>query len=141
MIRLSLAAALLALPAAASAQQSSNATAQAETGQPVQRIRNVQLRSGDKCPPASSPDEIVVCGTLDQPYRIPKELRETTPAAVNNSWVNRAATIDDVSREAGGLPNTCSPVGTGGQTGCTTELLRNYAEEKREAKQRASSVP
>lgn len=143
MIRLSLAIALLAAPAGAIAQekQTSNAAAQAETGQPVQRIRNVQLQRGEKCPAPSSADEVVVCGTLAEPYRIPKDLRETKPSAVTQSWANRAATIDDVGREAGGLPNTCSPVGSGGQTGCTTKLLRDYTAEKVEKKRIESSVP
>ncbi|MEG3086543.1 hypothetical protein [Sphingomonas sp. PB4P5] len=142
MIRLSLAIALLAAPAAGIAQQqTSNAAQQAESGKGVQRIRNVQLQKGEKCPTAQSDDEIVVCGTQEEPYRIPKTLRERKPDAVQQSWVNRAATIDDVSREAAGLPDTCSPVGSGGQTGCTAKLLRDYAADKREKKRLADSVP
>lgn len=83
----------------------------------------------------------MVCGTQEEPYRIPKSLRETKPDAVQQSWANRAETIDDVSREAAGLPNTCSPVGSGGQTGCVSKLLRNYAAEKREQKRQAESIP
>ena len=142
MIRLSLAIALLAAPVAGIAQQqSTNAATQAETGKAVQRIRNVQLQKGEKCPTAQSDDEIVVCGTMEEPYRIPKTLRESKPDAVQQSWVNRAATMDEVGREAAGLPNTCSPVGSGGQTGCVSKLLRNYAEEKRQDKRDAASVP
>ena len=141
MIRLSIAIALFAAPVGVSAQQQSNAAEQAETGKPVQRIRNVQLTGKEKCPKATSPDEIVVCGTLGEPYRIPKDLRETKPAAVNQSWVNRASMIDDVSREAGGLPNTCSPVGSGGQTGCTSKLLRQYADDKRAQRAEDAKVP
>ena len=48
-------------------------------------------------------------------YRIPKELRNEGPVAVKNqAWAAKTDRIDDISREAGGLPNTCSPVGTGG---------------------------
>jgi Ni/Co efflux regulator RcnB len=142
MIRLSLAIALLAAPATGMAQQqTSNAAQQAESGKGVQRIRNVQLQKGEKCPTAQSDDEIVVCGTQEEPYRIPKTLRESRPDAVQQSWANRASTIDDVSREAAGLPNTCSPVGSGGQTGCVSKLLRNYADEKREQRRAAESVP
>ena len=142
MIRLSLAIALLAAPAAGMAQQqTSNAAEQAETGKPVQRIRNVQLQRGEKCPTATSEGEVVVCGTVEEPYRIPKSLRESKPDAVQQSWVNRAATMDEVGREAAGLPDTCSPVGSGGQTGCTQKLLRNYAAEKREKKRIADSTP
>ena len=138
MFRLTLIAALLATPALASAQTAPAAQEQrqeqgSETGQPPQRIRSVTLGAGQKCP-ASSTGEIVVCSTLDQPYRIPKELRDDGPiAAQNQSWVNRAATADEVGRVAGGLPDTCSPVGTGGQSGCSQMRARAFAAERRAA--------
>ncbi|MEG3122800.1 hypothetical protein [Sphingomonas sp. GB1N7] len=140
MIRLIAASVLLSMGAPALAQ-TAKADQSAEAGSvPVQRIRNVQLKPGDPCPKGAA-DEIIVCGTLDDPYRIPKNLRERKPSAVSQSWVNRAATLDDVGREAGGLPNTCSPVGSGGQTGCTTKLLRDYTAEKVDERRKASSVP
>ncbi len=141
MFRLTLIAALLATPALASAQtapaapvaQEQGQEQGSETGQPPQRIRSVTLGAGQKCP-ASSTGEIVVCSTLDQPYRIPKELRDDGPiAAQNQSWVNRAATADEVGRVAGGLPDTCSPVGTGGQSGCSQMRARAFAAERRAA--------
>ncbi len=138
MFRLTLIAALLATPALASAQTAPAAQEQGQeqgsaTGQPPQRIRSVTLGAGQKCP-ASSTGEIVVCSTLDQPYRIPKELRDDGPiAAQNQSWVNRAATADEVGRVAGGLPDTCSPVGTGGQSGCSQMRARAFAAERRAA--------
>lgn len=146
MIRLATASVLLLLAAPVSAQTAqSDKTAQTEKTAadgtaPVQRIRNVQLKPGDPCPKGAA-DEIVVCGTIDDPYRIPKDLRETKPSAATQSWVNRAATIDEVGRVAGGLPDTCSAVGSGGQTGCTSKLLRDYTAEKVEERRKASSVP
>jgi len=126
MFRLTVLAALIALPALASAQEQT-----AEQGQPPQRIRSVTLGAGQKCPPSTN-GEIVVCSTLDQPYRIPKDLRDSAPiAAQNQSWVNRAATVDQVGRVAGGLPDTCSPVGTGGQSGCALSRARAYSAERR----------
>ena len=101
---------------------------------PPKRIRSVTLKDGEKCP-TSSPDEVVVCARIPQgeQYRIPKELRNEGPVAVKNrSWAARTDTIDEVSREAGGLPNTCSPVGTGGATGCTQVMIqRAYADKAR----------
>jgi len=129
-------AALIATPGLASAQRG-----EVEGGNPPQRIRSVTLSSGQKCP-SSTAEEIVVCSTLDQPYRIPKQFRDTGPiAAQNQSWVNRTATMDQVGRVAGGLPDTCSPVGTGGQSGCA--LLRNqqFAAERRANAQAQSDVP
>ena len=124
MLRLVTAAALLLTPALAAAQ----------SGQPPQRIRNVQITQGQKCPP-STRDEVVVCSTLEEPFRIPSELRDDGPvAAANQSWVNRAADLDQTSRVAGGLPDTCSPIGTGGQTGCFQARARAFAAEKRAAR-------
>lgn len=109
-------------------------------GETPQRIRSVTVRPGEQCPPSTG-DEVVVCYRPDgSPYRIPSELREETPIpAQNQSWVNRAATVRDVSRVAGGLPNTCSPVGTGGQTGCTG--VQGYYGERRERARQERAVP
>ena len=121
MLRAVLAAALIVSPSLAGAQASSA----------PQRIRSVQLTKGQPCPKAVG-DEVVVCSTIEDPYRIPKPLRDAvTPSAAKQSWVNRAATLDQVGREAGGLPDTCSPVGTGGQSGCALLINQRYAAEKR----------
>jgi hypothetical protein len=113
---------------------------QAETGQPVKRIRNIALTGTTPCPKASSPDEVVVCSRVNEPYRIPKPLRDRKPIpAQNQSWVNRTAMMDQVGREAGGLPDTCSPVGSGGQTGCTAQMLQNWTAE-RVAKRNGQSI-
>lgn len=128
-LALSAAAALALLPAAAVSAQS-----QAESGQPPQRIRQVTLTGEERCPTAAS-DEIVVCSRLDpnEQFRVPKALRQAPEVpAQNQSWVNRAATVDRVGRVAGGLPNTCSAVGAGGQTGCAIVAGQAWAAEKRQ---------
>lgn len=127
MMRGILVAALLALPPAPAFAQSD-----AVTGTPPSKVRSVTLRAGEKCPPSTG-DEIVVCQTLDEPYRIPKELRTLAPSAANQSWVSRTAANDEIGRIAGGLPNTCSTIGSGGQTGCTQQLIKQWAAEQREA--------
>lgn len=118
-------AALFALPMSAIAQD------KAPDGTP-KRIRSVTLTTPDqKCPP-STDDEIIVCTTLDNPYRIPKELRDSGVIPNNRSaWTNRVADDEQTGREAAGLPNTCSPVGTGGQTGCARALARQFKDTKR----------
>ncbi len=135
MFRIVAIAALMSLPAVAVAQDK-----QADAGKPPERIRSVTVASGQKCPEAVG-NEVVVCNTLEEPYRIPKKLRETKKSAATNSWVNRAATMDEVGREAGGLPDTCSPVGSGGQTGCALKLNQQYAAEKAEKKRQESVIP
>ena len=108
---------------------------QAQTGQPPQRIRSVQLTGNAKCP-ESTADEVVVCRRIDpnEQYRVPKELRDPiTVPAQNQSWVNRTAAADAVGRTAGGVPNSCSVVGTAGQTGCAVNAARVWAAERRQA--------
>ena len=113
--------ALIALPVAATAQ----------SGDPPQRIRNVQIARGQPCPKAAA-GEVVVCSVLEQPYRIPRALRDTAPVPnARQSWVNRAADIDATSRVAGGLPDTCSTVGNGGQTGCSQAAAAAWAADRR----------
>lgn len=144
MFRPLLIAALIACPGVAVAQTSTATAADpvsAEGGNPPQRIRSVTLGAGQKCPPNTS-TEIIVCSTLDQPYRIPKQFRNSGPIpAQNQSWANRAATVDEVSRVAGGLPDTCSPVGTGGQSGCALMTNRQWAADRRAQQADASQVP
>ena len=121
MLRLILAATLVASPALAAAQDA------------PQRIRNVQITKGQACPKREA-GEVVVCSTMEEPYRIPSQLRDDGPVpAANESWVNRAADVDQTSRVAAGLPDTCSPIGTGGQSGCFQAQARQWAAEKRAA--------
>jgi len=121
-------------------QDHAGVTEQAESGQPVRRIRNIAITGTAPCPKASSPDEVVVCSRIDEPYRIPKPLRDKKPIpAQNQSWVNRTASMDQVGREAGGLPDTCSPVGSGGQTGCSAQWLQQWTAE-RQAKRNGQSI-
>ncbi len=107
---------------------------------PPQRVRSVALAPGESCPKPAG-DEVVVCAPLDEPYRIPKPLRRAEIAAKNQSWVNRVATMDEVGRVAGGLPNTCSAVGTGGQTGCTQSMMRAWAADRRQLARESAAVP
>jgi hypothetical protein len=115
----------------------------AQSGKAPQRIRNVQLTGNEKCPEAQG-DEIVVCSKISpqEQYRIPKELRNgENIAPANQAWTNRVAVADQVGREAGGLPDTCSPVGTGGQSGCALKMNKAYAAEKRAAEKNDSMTP
>lgn len=120
---------LIAAPAVAQ-EGARTPVSQTESGSP-QRIRSVTLAPGERCP-ASSSDEVVVCYQGGSPFRIPPQLRREEIPTANQSWVNRAATVDQVSRVSGGLPDTCSPVGTGGQSGCALARNREYAADKAE---------
>ncbi|WP_374943575.1 hypothetical protein [Sphingomonas sp.] len=126
--------ATLSAPAIAAGQQG-------ESSAPPQRVRSVAIERGQACPKAVG-DEVVVCTVIGEPYRIPKPLRDSGEVgAANQSWVNRAATVDQVGRVAGGLPDTCSPVGTGGQSGCSIARNQAFAADKRAREADAAAVP
>ena len=114
---------------------------QAATGQPPQRIRDITLQGAQSCPPSTA-TEVVVCHRNDEPYRIPKALRDDGPIpAASQSWVNRAATVDQVGRVAGGLPDTCSAVGSGGQSGCALQQNQQWAAEQRARRAADAAIP
>lgn len=137
-VRLMLAAALLAAPAMA--QDSKQSQDSANSG-PPKRVRSVLLYGKEECPKAQSEDEIVVCASGgESPYRIPKEFRNRPKDdAAAQAWTNRVETVEEVNRA--GLPNSCSPVGTGGQTGCTRQMIRQWYQERLDAKAKAAQVP
>lgn len=96
------------------------------------RTSTATVFGDDPCP--TPPDgEIVVCGRLPESerYRIPKKLRENKKARVEQNWASRNATLDELARTQ--RPNSCSVVGSGGQTGCTAQMLRQWADERRAA--------
>jgi len=162
MLRTLIALSLIAAPAAAMAQAQTDpdpntrtlAEAQASAGQtstpaplaasntPPQKVRSVTLVGDEKCP-KSTGTEIVVCSRIGEgdQYRIPSQFRELPHPAANNSWVNRAAAAEDVSRQAAGLPNTCSVVGDGGQSGCAMQAFKQYQAEKRQQQREQDSIP
>lgn len=100
---------------------------------PPPRITTLVVYGDDPCP-RSRDDEIVVCARQPESdrYRIPRELRGKRKKGdiPTQSWVERARTLDMVSRK--GLPNSCSPHGSGGQTGCMRQFLE-AARLEREA--------
>src|SRR5437762_6774109 len=102
----------------------------AEPAPPPSRISNLVVYGNDPCP-GGKDGEIVVCARQPESerYRIPKELRakrkQNHPA---ESWTARTRTMDEVSRKA--LPDSCSAVGSGGQSGC----FRKFQQDARDAR-------
>lgn len=130
-IRLIAATALLAVPA----------MAQEKPQDPPKRVRSILLYGTEECPKPENADEIVVCSNAgDSPYRIPKSLRDQpNEGAAAQAWTNRVETIEEVNRA--GLPNSCSPIGTGGQTGCTRQFLQQWYQQRLDARVKASRIP
>lgn len=100
--------------------------------QPPQRIRNVTIARGEACP-RSTAEEIIVCSTLEDPYRIPKALRDAPATDVpSSSWAVRAERALDDQRKV--LPGSCSPIGSNGQTGCAQKAAEQWSAEMRARK-------
>jgi hypothetical protein len=97
---------------------------------PPSRIASLVVYGDDPCP-SGKDGEIVVCARQPESerYRIPKGLRakrkQTHPA---ESWTARTRTMDDVSRQV--MPDSCSAIGSGGQSGC----FRKFQQDARDAR-------
>ncbi|WP_404711300.1 hypothetical protein [Sphingomonas sp. MMS24-J13] len=90
---------------------------------PPERISTLVVYGDEPCP-RSAPDEIVVCARQPESerYRIPKALRKKEyNAARDGSWAGTAKVLEYVSRQ--GLPDSCSPTGSYGQSGCFRRFL------------------
>ena len=105
-----------------------------------EKMSTLLVFGNDPCP-RSSDTEIVVCARLpeNERYRIPKRLRGKKAEPAQESWANTARQLEYVSRI--GTPNSCSPVGSAGQTGCYQQFLRVARDERRQMKAEAGMVP
>jgi hypothetical protein len=102
----------------------------ADAGLP-QRSINVTVYGSDPCPKKGE-DEIVVCARRPESerYRIPKSLRNRPRTdSASLAWGQQWSQIEDATRFT--RPNSCSVVGTGGQTGCLQAALRQWSLERR----------
>lgn len=86
---------------------------------------------GNEPCPRGEGDDIVVCARQPESerYRIPKRLRDSAQRRREAAWATQVQLLDEISRA--GLPNSCSVVGSGGQTGCTARMLRQWHAERR----------
>jgi len=119
------------LPGLAIALAGAGALATAAAAQAPEREASVIVYGDDPCPAARDEDEIVVCARRpeDERYRIPAPLRRGTELR-ERSWSSQAMQLEDAQRD--GRPNSCSVVGSFGQTGCTQQMLRNWTAERRD---------
>lgn len=120
--------ATLAMPAATQDDASL-----AQSGQPPQRT-SVLYTYGDEPCPEPVGNEIVVCAQQPESerYRVPKELREELKDDVpvgGGSWASRVEGYDNIARQT--RPDSCSPVGSYGYTGCAALALRQWFEARR----------
>ena len=110
-------AASVLLPAAAPAQSSNG-------------MAEILVFGTDPCP-RSTDDQIVVCRRLPEGYRyrLPESYRKSGTRQQTESWASRAKSIETVGATG---TNSCSPVGPGGYTGCLTNVVREWREQRRQ---------
>ena len=104
----------------------------AVSAEPPGKVIALVVYGDDPCPQGTG-DEIVVCAREPESerYRIPKKLRRTKPDAAQRSWGDRVQVLEMVGRQ--GTPNSCSPIGSNGQSGCMAQFLRQAREERERA--------
>ena len=105
------------------------ALAQDETPSPPSRESQIEVFGRDPCP-QSTGDEIVVCHRRpeEERYRIPAPLRHSSERP-EQAWGARAQTMDEVSRQV--LPNSCSTIGSYGQSGCQQAFINQWYASRR----------
>jgi len=94
-----------------------------------EKVNQLIVYGDDPCP-VSTAEQITVCARKDEAerFRIPAPLRDNPSDPRNQSWTDRVKAYETVG--AAGI-NSCSPVGSGGASGCTTRLIQDaYAEKK-----------
>lgn len=94
------------------------------------RISEIIVYGTDPCP-RSTDDEVVVCARKPEAerYRIPEKLRSGGSLQSKQSWANRAVALETYGKT--GI-NSCSPVGPGGFTGCSQQLIGQAFKERGE---------
>lgn len=124
----------LLLPVAAALSLVSPALAQeaAESAGGSQTFAIPVATFGDEPCPEAKGDEIVVCANRPEAdrYRVPKELRgKDKEPVMGQSWASRVEGYDDIARQT--RPDSCSPVGSYGFTGCAAAALREWFAARR----------
>ena len=104
--------------------------------EPPERVTSLVVYGEDPCPKGED-DEIVVCARRPETerYRIPSKLREEGNPPSDTSNVTRMQALDEVSRYT--MPNSCSVVGSGGQTGCFQQMMARWRAEREMDRERA----
>ena len=94
----------------------------------------------DACP-QSSDEEVVVCARRpeNERYRVPKELREKERLPGGMAWGQQVSQMEEATRFT--RPNSCSTVGSGGQSGCFAQSVRQWFADRAQRRSQAASIP
>lgn len=111
-----------------------------EEAPPPEKVSTLIVYGDDPCPRGAG-NEIIVCGREPESerYRVPKRFRGKKTEPAQQAWSNTVRELEYVSRI--GTPNSCSPVGSGGATGCYQMLLRQARAEREQAQREAAGIP
>lgn len=96
---------------------------------PGEKVNQLIVYGDDPCP-ASADGSITVCARKEESerFRIPAPLRDNPNASVNQGWTERVKAYETVGASG---QYSCSPVGSGGASGCMAKLINQaYAEKK-----------
>jgi hypothetical protein len=106
---------------------------------PPPRQSTLVVFGNDPCPTSTSDNEVVVCARRpeEERYRIPRRIRERQQT--DTSWASRVDGLEDESRPM--RPNSCSVVGSGGFTGCTAAMVRQWYAERRARRAEDAGIP
>jgi len=107
----------------------------------TERTSTLVIYGNDPCPKAQG-DEIVVCARQPESerYRIPKPLRARPyNAARDGSWAGTVKVLDAATRDT--RPNSCSPTGSWGQTGCFSRFMAEAAAQRQADEAEAAAHP
>jgi hypothetical protein len=120
---------MLALPLLAVAPAPSPAA------EPARQI-HITVYGEDHCPEPQSEDEVVVCARQpeEERYRVPPALRERPDRPAETSWQARNEVLEEDARTM--RPDSCSVVGSGGQSGCQAAFIRQWFNERRSRRTR-----
>lgn len=107
----------------------------AATAPTTEKVNLVIVYGEDACP-QSQGDDIVVCARKgeEERYRIPEPLRGNPNEPSKQAWGERVRSMEYIGRSG---TESCSPVGSGGATGCFAQLSR-LAKAERQALDNAS---
>lgn len=92
-----------------------------------EKVNQLIVYGDDPCP-ASTDGTITVCARKGESerYRVPEVLRGNPDGVANEAWTERVLAYETVGDT--GI-QSCTPVGSGGATGCTAKLINQaYAE-------------
>ena len=95
---------------------------------PEPKVNQLIVYGNDECP-VSGDDTITVCARKAEAerFRIPQILRKSS-SPQNEAWNNKVLAYERVSKTG---TMSCSPVGAGGWTGCSGQLINAaYAEKQ-----------